>query len=176
MHPFGRSGVPDASNSISTGYVAERLLLRLASESTASDDADAADTPIFVAQSGTAGAYGSFDVDASGVWSYTLDNAAAQSLAGGESVTETVTVTATEYGRRATDDGRRVRCGVRIRSKEWLCASRAMADVYPLTGCARVPLTVGRDRCRISTYGMNVTSAQQTTLPPKNGIDLADAC
>ena len=43
MHPFGRSGVPDASNSISTGFVAiPRLLLRLAfSESTAMDDADA---------------------------------------------------------------------------------------------------------------------------------------
>ena len=39
-------------------------------------DADAADTPTFTAQTGTAGTYGSFDVTAGGDWTYTLDNAA----------------------------------------------------------------------------------------------------
>ena len=35
------------------------------------------------------------DVSGAGVWTYTLDNATAQSLAGGETATETFTVTAT---------------------------------------------------------------------------------
>ncbi|MET0025879.1 MAG: VCBS domain-containing protein, partial [Sedimenticola sp.] len=58
-------------------------------------DADATDTPTFIAQTGTGSAYGSFDVTTGGVWTYTLDNVAAQSLAGGQSVTETFTVVAT---------------------------------------------------------------------------------
>jgi VCBS repeat-containing protein len=49
----------------------------------------------FVAQSGTAGAYGSFSISAAGVWSYSLDNAAAnvQSLPAGASVTDSFAVT-----------------------------------------------------------------------------------
>src|SRR5690606_8140694 len=45
-----------------------------------------------VPQTGTASAYGSFTVDAAGVWSYQLGNAAAQALGGGEVRTETFTV------------------------------------------------------------------------------------
>ncbi|MCP4433122.1 MAG: type I secretion C-terminal target domain-containing protein, partial [Gammaproteobacteria bacterium] len=58
-------------------------------------DVDAVDTPTFAAQTGTTGSYGSFDVTAGGDWTYTLDNSAAQGLAGGEVVTEIFTVTAT---------------------------------------------------------------------------------
>lgn len=48
----------------------------------------------FQAQSGTAGAYGSFSINAAGEWSYTLDNASAQvqSLAAGAQASETFTV------------------------------------------------------------------------------------
>ncbi|MCV0425607.1 MAG: VCBS domain-containing protein, partial [Roseibium sp.] len=57
-------------------------------------DADATDDPTFTAQEGTEGAYGTFEVTVGGVWTYTLDNAAAQALAGGQVVEETFTVTA----------------------------------------------------------------------------------
>ncbi len=49
----------------------------------------------WVAQPGTAGTYGSFAITAAGVWTYTLNNAAAnvQALPAGASVTESFTVT-----------------------------------------------------------------------------------
>ncbi|MCF2873048.1 VCBS domain-containing protein, partial [Octadecabacter sp. G9-8] len=49
----------------------------------------------FVAQSGTVGTYGSFDIDADGVWTYTADNSltAVQSLADGQTVSDSFTVT-----------------------------------------------------------------------------------
>lgn len=74
-------------------------------------DVDATDNPVFTAQSGTAGTYGTFAIDAQGHWTYTLDNARAATLAlpdgtrqtetfqvqvtthSGEQVTQTVTVT-----------------------------------------------------------------------------------
>ena len=56
-------------------------------------------TRAFVAQSNSAGAYGTFSIDAAGDWTYTLTNPAAnvQALAQGQSVTETFII--------ATDDG-----------------------------------------------------------------------
>jgi len=62
-------------------------------------DADAADDPAFIAQSGVAGSYGTFDLGISGGWQYVLNNDLAQSLAAGEQVFDTFTVTA------ATEDG-----------------------------------------------------------------------
>ncbi|MCF2873052.1 VCBS domain-containing protein, partial [Octadecabacter sp. G9-8] len=49
----------------------------------------------FEAQSGTAGTYGSFDIDADGVWIYTADNSltAVQSLADGQTASDSFTVT-----------------------------------------------------------------------------------
>ncbi|MES0813177.1 VCBS domain-containing protein, partial [Roseibium sp. SCPC15] len=68
-------------------------------------DADAIDNPSFTPQDGTAGAYGTFDVNAAGLWTYTLDNAAAQVLAGGEEFEEVFTVEATtEDGEVVTQD------------------------------------------------------------------------
>ncbi|MBS0440719.1 MAG: tandem-95 repeat protein, partial [Proteobacteria bacterium] len=57
-------------------------------------DADAGQSS-FVAQPGTAGTYGTFAITAAGVWSYTLNNAAAnvQALPGGAAPTETFTIT-----------------------------------------------------------------------------------
>ncbi len=57
-------------------------------------DADAGQSS-FVAQSATAGTYGSFTINAGGVWSYALENGAAnvQALKSGQSVSDIFTVT-----------------------------------------------------------------------------------
>ncbi|MEX0371373.1 MAG: VCBS domain-containing protein [Tateyamaria sp.] len=57
-----------------------------------------ATTAAVVAQTDVAGTYGSFSVDAAGVWSYALDNdsQAVQALTGGQSVTEVFTVATTD--------------------------------------------------------------------------------
>ncbi|WP_341889712.1 Ig-like domain-containing protein [Variovorax sp. YR752] len=56
----------------------------------------------FVAQSGTPGTYGSFSISAGGVWSYTLNNAAAnvQALPAGSAPTESFVVTSTDGTQR----------------------------------------------------------------------------
>ncbi|MCX2522624.1 VCBS domain-containing protein, partial [Larsenimonas rhizosphaerae] len=65
-------------------------------------DTDAGESA-FVAQPGTAGTYGSFAIDASGNWSYQLDNTNGdvQALGDGDTLTETFTVT-TAGGDRET--------------------------------------------------------------------------
>ncbi|WP_205410552.1 VCBS domain-containing protein, partial [Vibrio spartinae] len=57
-------------------------------------DADASDTPVF-ADTTVSGAYGSLTL-ADGKWTYTLDQSKAQSLADGEQVTDTITLTASD--------------------------------------------------------------------------------
>ena len=66
-----------------------------ATGSLATTDADATDTPAFTAQTDTAGTYGTFSVTTAGAWTYSLDNTAAQVLAGSQTVNETFTVTST---------------------------------------------------------------------------------
>ncbi|TWU04277.1 VCBS domain-containing protein [Stieleria varia] len=51
-----------------------------------------------ISQTSTAGLYGSFSVDESGNWTYTLDNASVQSLSAGSSVTDEFTVTSLDGG------------------------------------------------------------------------------
>ncbi len=69
------------------------------------EDADAGDNPSFTPIVGQQGTYGSFSINAAGVWSYALDNSAAQALSGGEQVTETYQVTAsTADGETQTQD------------------------------------------------------------------------
>lgn len=89
-------GAEDAPfiNGTTVGATAEDGALSANGVMTVSD-VDAIDIPAFVAQSGTKGTYGSFSVTAAGQWTYTLDNASAQSLAGGEVVAESFTVIAT---------------------------------------------------------------------------------
>src|SRR6185369_9966677 len=60
-------------------------------------DADAGQSS-FIAQSGSAGTYGSFSLTAAGVWTYTLNNAAAnvQALGSSSSLTENFTVTSAD--------------------------------------------------------------------------------
>lgn len=76
-----------------TGAVAENGALSTVGNLAASD-ADADDTPAFIAQTDTAGQYGKFNLTQAGIWSYTLDAAAGQDLASGEEVIETFVVTA----------------------------------------------------------------------------------
>ncbi|MCF2871860.1 VCBS domain-containing protein, partial [Octadecabacter sp. G9-8] len=56
-------------------------------------DVDAGEAS-FVAQSGTVGTYGSFDINADGAWTYTADNtqAAIQNIGAGQTVTDSFTV------------------------------------------------------------------------------------
>ncbi|MEZ6121983.1 MAG: Calx-beta domain-containing protein [Planctomycetaceae bacterium] len=51
---------------------------------------------VFVAQSGTTGSYGSFDIDASGNWTYTLDNSSVQNLNAGDVVSDSFSVTSVD--------------------------------------------------------------------------------
>jgi VCBS repeat-containing protein len=68
-------------------------------------DADSGATLTWSTDAGAADSiYGSFAITAAGVWTYTLDNAAADSLAEGASATETFTVTVTdEFGANDTE-------------------------------------------------------------------------
>src|SRR5688572_6799768 len=68
-----------------------------AGDASASGDLDATDvdsSAAFAVQAGVVKTYGTFSIDASGAWSYTLDdnNAAVQGLNTGDTLTETVTV------------------------------------------------------------------------------------
>ncbi|MFC7414828.1 VCBS domain-containing protein, partial [Larsenimonas suaedae] len=76
-----------------SGAVTEDTVLTTSGVLTATDT-DAGEAG-FVAQPNTTGAYGSFAIDESGTWSYTLDNASGdvQALGAGDQLTETFTVT-----------------------------------------------------------------------------------
>jgi VCBS repeat-containing protein len=88
---------PTTISGVFIGAVTEDAVAT-ASGTLTNNDPDVGTRP-FVAQSNSAGAYGTFSIDSSGTWTYTLTNAAAnvQALAQGQSVTETFIV--------ATDDG-----------------------------------------------------------------------
>ncbi|MFT5448661.1 MAG: VCBS repeat-containing protein, partial [Gammaproteobacteria bacterium] len=77
----------------SSGNIGEDAIVNI-SGSLVANDVDAIDTPTIIAQPGTVGSYGTFTVNSAGVWTYTVDNAAAQSLGATDNVTETFTVTA----------------------------------------------------------------------------------
>jgi VCBS repeat-containing protein len=89
------AGTNDAAviTGTATGSVTEDAAPGTVTGALAVTDTDAGEAA-FVAQTGTAGSYGSFAIDAAGAWSYTLDNAnpAVQALATGASLTETFTV------------------------------------------------------------------------------------
>ncbi|KAG1250252.1 hypothetical protein G6F68_012902 [Rhizopus microsporus] len=68
-------------------------------------DVDTTDTHTWTLNNAGKGIYGSFVVDATGKWTYTLDNASAkvQALAAGQQVTDTITVTVDDgHGGKAT--------------------------------------------------------------------------
>ncbi|MBF9152122.1 beta strand repeat-containing protein [Novosphingobium jiangmenense] len=98
----GTNDAPVITSEAQSGDVAEDGTLTATGQVTSSD----VDNGATATYSGDAdGAYGAFAVAADGTWSYTLDNAAAQSLAEGETATETFTVTVTDdHGATATQD------------------------------------------------------------------------
>ena len=66
-------------------------------------DVDLGDTVVFTGSAN--GALGAFAIDAAGAWTYTLNTAAAQSLAAGQTTTEVFTTTATDsFGATVTQD------------------------------------------------------------------------
>ncbi len=98
----GTNDAPVITSAAQSGTVKEDTTLT-ASGTVASSDVDNGAT---AAYSGNAsGSYGSFAVTASGVWTYTLDNGAAQALNADQTVTETFAVTVTDdQGATATQD------------------------------------------------------------------------
>ncbi|MFM2111433.1 MAG: hypothetical protein RLZZ271_93, partial [Pseudomonadota bacterium] len=92
------TGVNDAASISGTasGAVGEDAVLSTGGVLTVGD-VDAGQAQV-QAQTGVAGAYGSFSIDADGNWTYTLDNAnaAVQALTTGEQVTDTFTVTSAD--------------------------------------------------------------------------------
>ncbi len=99
----GTNDVPVITSAVQSGAVTEDDTLTVTG-TVASSDVDNGATAAY--SGNAAGTYGSFAIDAAtGEWTYTLDNDAAQSLNSDETVTETYTVTVTDdKGGIATQD------------------------------------------------------------------------
>ncbi len=132
----------------------------------------------FVVQSGSAGIYGSFSIDAAGAWTYTLNNAAAnvQSLPAGATVTDTFTITTADGTTRTivitvngTNDGP-VAIGSSFSVAEdasVVNGSVTATDIdsgavlsYALTGAAPAGLTFNAD----GTYSFDPSAAAYQSL------------
>ena len=99
----GTNDAPTISSGVQSGQVDEDLTVRAVGQVRAGDVDDGASANY---RGDARGTYGSFAVDATtGQWTYTLDNAAWQSLAAGERHTEVFSVTVSdEHGAQATQD------------------------------------------------------------------------
>ncbi|WP_447577399.1 VCBS domain-containing protein [Achromobacter kerstersii] len=90
----GTNDAPTISGA-STGAVTEDAAQSSISGQLSKTDVDATDTHTWSVNNAGKGQYGSFAVDATGKWTYNLDNTSAkvQALAAGQQVTDTITVT-----------------------------------------------------------------------------------
>ncbi|MFJ1303053.1 VCBS domain-containing protein, partial [Pseudomonadota bacterium AL_CKDN230030165-1A_HGKHYDSX7] len=96
----GTNDVPKLSGEV-TGSVTEDGT-KTATGQLTTTDVDTTDTHTYSVVGKANGAYGSFAIDATGKWTYTLDNAAAQALKSGQAITETYTVQVSD-GHGGTD-------------------------------------------------------------------------
>ncbi|WP_447981329.1 VCBS domain-containing protein [Achromobacter kerstersii] len=90
----GSNDAPTISGA-STGAVTEDAAQSSISGQLAKTDVDTTDTHTWSVNNAGKGTYGSFSVDATGKWTYNLDNTSTkvQALAAGQQVTDTITVT-----------------------------------------------------------------------------------
>ncbi|MBR0777908.1 VCBS domain-containing protein [Bradyrhizobium diazoefficiens] len=100
--PETRPNTPPSIAGVTTGTVSEDDILSASGQLTAVD-VDTGDSAAWSLPTGSAGAYGKLTVDAAGHWTYTLDNAAAQSLKAGDTVQEIFTVRATDTAGATVD-------------------------------------------------------------------------
>jgi len=101
---IGSNDAPTLSGS-TTGSVTEDAVDITATGTLTGSDVDAGDTQTYSVDE-TTGTYGSFAVSTGGVWTYTLDNADAQTtaLTQGEVVTESFVVTVTDKARATASE------------------------------------------------------------------------
>ena len=92
----GTNDIPTVA--AATNFVTEESKVTATGTLPTPADVDAHDTLSFVPQAGTAATYGTFTVNSSGVYTYSLNNslAAVQRLGVGETLTDTVTYTASD--------------------------------------------------------------------------------
>ncbi|CAB3683918.1 VCBS domain-containing protein [Achromobacter pestifer] len=90
----GTNDVPTISGT-TTGAVTEDAVLNTVSGQLSKTDVDTTDTHTWSVNNDGKGIYGTFAVDATGKWTYSLDNTSAkvQALAAGQQVTDKITVT-----------------------------------------------------------------------------------
>ncbi|MES0812348.1 VCBS domain-containing protein, partial [Roseibium sp. SCPC15] len=131
------------------GDVAEDGVLNASGTLTATD-ADLVDTPTFTPQAGVAGVYGTFNLATSGDWTYVLNNAAAQSLSGGEVYEETFIVEAT------TEDGESV-------TQTVIVAVTGQEDVPVISGSATG--STEEDGTASATGNLSVSDADAVDNP-----------
>ncbi|MCX7248251.1 MAG: VCBS domain-containing protein, partial [Burkholderiales bacterium] len=100
----GTNDAPVVTNTSAAllGIVKEDTTLTVSGQLSASD-VDHGATQAWSVQGSATGTYGSIAVDASGKWTYALDNTAHQNLAAGETQTETFTVRVTDDQGAAVD-------------------------------------------------------------------------
>ncbi|CAB3728417.1 hypothetical protein LMG1873_04580 [Achromobacter piechaudii] len=100
----GANDAPTISGT-ATGAVTEDAVQNSVSGQLSKADVDTNDTHTWSVNNDGKGTYGQFSVDATGKWTYTLDNTSAkvQALAAGQHVTDTITVTVSDgHGGTAT--------------------------------------------------------------------------
>ncbi|MFJ1303048.1 VCBS domain-containing protein, partial [Pseudomonadota bacterium AL_CKDN230030165-1A_HGKHYDSX7] len=145
----GTNDAPKLSGEV-TGSVTEDGVKTATGQLTATD-VDTTDTPTYSVVGNSKGTYGSFGVDQNGKWTYTLDNAAAQTLKSGQAITETYTVQVSD-GHGGTD------------TKVISVTINGTDDAAIIT-----PHTAGADQGRVQEDGQLVTNGKLDIVDPDAG-------